>query len=244
MSLLRRLSYVIRHGSYIPTEYYVDDARQLVYIPIPKVACTSIKEAIFGETNTEEHYSEYMGIHSTLSSRSVNKLHRKQANYYKFAFVRNPLARLVSCYLDKVIRPRQHTGHYYFDSRYSRWLLSSIAGTKISSTMTFANFVQAVSRIPDWVADGHFRSQCHFLFGKNTAHPDFIGRFEDIGKDWHTLASQHQLRDLAHRNPTDAYQLADWYQDAKTLDLVRKRYACDIEKWYSNEYESLRESLK
>lgn len=59
-----------------------------IYFPIPKVACSSIKVFL-------TDFAEF----------SLDDLD-KFKNYFKFAFVRNPWDRLVSCYINKVAEPQ------------------------------------------------------------------------------------------------------------------------------------------
>lgn len=243
MSIAKRLYFIVHYGAYIPNEYFVDHRRKFVYIAIPKVACTSIKETLFfSENSASVEYNNYMKIHKELSSNSVHNLSNNEKVFFKFAFVRNPFDRLISCYLDKVIKPKQHNDKYYFDTRYSRLLLKSLSGISLKPSMSFPDFVKCVSRTPDWLADGHFRSQHHF-FQSQPIKPDFIGKFESINEDWQILIKKNGFPKLTHRNATRTHNLVDWYYDKKVLDMAYKRYACDVEQWYVDEYKKLKESV-
>ena len=123
-TILKRGKNLLLHGAYIPTEYFVFDERRIVYISIPKVACTSIKLAIEGGNEQITTSDEgVMSVHRKLASRCTYSLNSRIADYTIFAFVRNPFDRLVSCYEDKVRKPVQHNGQYYFSSAYNRIFL-------------------------------------------------------------------------------------------------------------------------
>ena len=93
---------MIKHG----TEFDVP-GKGLVFVHIPKVAGTSIENALGLDDPTETNYHKYTGWdpiysiwmqHATLSQiheywRSIVK------DYFKFTFVRNPYDRAVSDWL-------------------------------------------------------------------------------------------------------------------------------------------------
>ena len=68
-------------------------------------------------------------------------------DYFRFGFVRNPWARLYSCYRDKILGPTL---------RDQQFILGHFGFTP---GMAFADFVRGVAEIPDEEADGHFVGQ-------------------------------------------------------------------------------------
>ena len=228
-TLFERGRNIIVYGHYIPVDYFVFDDRRLVYISIPKVACTSIKIALMGNVVSKgDEYPQYMGIH-----RDVNSLHRpclpKHArNYFKFAFVRNPFDRLVSFYEDKVRRPEQHNGRYHFDSAYNKRLIRGLYGASFEPHMDFAEFARLVSRIPDWIADAHFKSQYAMLFRRGHQIPDFIGHFENIDQDWEWLTQKYKVPPLQHKNATTVRDWRRYYNDKGIIELIAARYRNDL----------------
>jgi len=227
-TFLNRSRNILFYGKYIPTEYFVNQEKKLVYLPIPKVACTAIKLSLYGEElNNKEDHQNYMNIHSQLSDKQNYRLSSEEKKYFKFAFVRDPFARLVSCYKDKVIKPQQHNGRYYFDTGYNKKLIQSLYGNSFKVDMSFAEFVKLVVKIPDLLADGHFMSQTAFLYRFNKRIPDYIGKLESIENDWDILAEKFDLPVLIVKNKTKSVELSEYYTD-EIFDLVRQRYINDI----------------
>ncbi|PAU93043.1 hypothetical protein CK503_14075 [Aliifodinibius salipaludis] len=94
------------HQIYLPEQ-------KLIYIPIPKNACTSIKHALHEiefdkrfDTDLPE-FSDYREHHDYYLKRtdaftSVNTL-RERTDCLRFALVRDPVKRLISCYRNRVV---------------------------------------------------------------------------------------------------------------------------------------------
>jgi hypothetical protein len=94
--------------------------------------------------------------------------------------------------------------------------------------MSFAEFVEAVAKIPDRISDIHFRSQHTFFYHRGELMVDFVGHFETLEKDWNSLREKFELPPLPHQNKS---RHAD-YREAYTPELAAiaaKRYARDIE---------------
>lgn len=177
---------------------------------IPKVANTSIKLAlqqalgISGDPNyltTFETCDKYMA--------------RELSNYCKIAFVRHPVNRLRSCYMDKVI----NKDFPAFDR------------IGIPHGISFEQFVDRVCDIPDADANQHFRAQVEDLTIDGQLVPNFVGKVEEIDEDWgHVrkicdLNGLHNVLSLSHANSTRS----DFDIPAPVLDKIYVRYAQDFE---------------
>ena len=88
----------------------------------------------------------------------------KYTDYYKFAFIRNPWDRLVSCWQNKVI-----------DSNYFNY-----SEGKLSKMQSFDEFVSFVADEDIENCDNHFILQSKIIDLNNI---DFLGRFENFEKD-------------------------------------------------------------
>src|SRR5919107_448733 len=105
------------HPKDFEVKYIVSDEHTFIYFVIPKVACSSIKAALLPifdfdtpiyETTLKDGAPGY-NVHALFdeSGHQVNQgeliseLNDAYQEYFKFAFVRNPWDRLVSCYFQK-----------------------------------------------------------------------------------------------------------------------------------------------
>ncbi len=87
--------------------------KRLIYIPIPKNACTTIKQALhqveFGRVfATERSINDpYVDVHDYYKKRrdaftGIKKLDEK-SGFTRFAIIRDPVERLISCYRNRVL---------------------------------------------------------------------------------------------------------------------------------------------
>ncbi len=140
---------------------------------------------------------------------------------FTFGFVRDPYARLVSCYRHKIAGPGRQ------GKRVSP--IFWVYGRRFSLQMGFPEFVRAVAAVPDERAEKHFRSQTRFLYRDGRPVVDFVGRLERFEEDWAEVCRRTGLQPVAKAyNVTGApVRLEDWY-DAALLRLVNERYAADF----------------
>lgn len=241
-TIYKRIRNIILYEYYIPVQYYVYPELKLIYIPIPKVACTSIKLALESDncSKDSENYETYMGIHSNASAKYEKLSIKDLNNYYKIAFVRNPFDRIVSCYEDKVLKPKQHHGLYYFSTGYNNVLLKILYGSKFHEKMSFLEFASLVARIPDTISDVHFRSQYSFLHKNNKIIPGYIGKFESMTEDWDSITHDFNVGELPVKNKSQRNTWQNYYVSREIIDLIAKRYNKDIQAFgYQDEYDSL-----
>ena len=222
-------------------KYIVSDDHEFVYFIVQKVACTSIKAALLPLFDIEvaEHKKtrkdgtvKSPGVHGLFSEsayqinkkRFTEKLNGEYADYFKFAFVRNPWDRLVSCYFDKLAKDRAGLN------------LPDEVDVELYPGMSFAEFVGAVCAIPDDQANAHFRSQYKVVCGEGRDKPvmaDFVGRFENLVDDFAVVAQRigaPELR-LPHKMRSKSRESCSYTNlyDDRLKNLVYKRYQDDVE---------------
>lgn len=147
------------HQIYLPEQ-------GLIYIPIPKNACTSIKHALheieFGtrfDANLPEFY-DYREHHDYYKKRpdaftSISAL-REQTNVTRFALVRDPVKRLLSCYRNRVVD--------LGDLRSSRKILEQLKLPAEPDINTFIMHIEEYRRVNKSI-EHHSRLQREFLGG-------------------------------------------------------------------------------
>ncbi|MDN5203670.1 sulfotransferase family 2 domain-containing protein [Fulvivirgaceae bacterium BMA10] len=139
-----------KHQYRWPTFIYHWPERKLAYVRISKCACTSIQSALLQGQYPDEPIS-------LLDTNQINQLGLKfikpylEPGYTCFTVVRDPLKRLISCFRDQ---GQVSNDFYYFNDYIFK---------VFKPNMSFENFVDVVSRIPDTLKDIHFRPQYKFL---------------------------------------------------------------------------------
>ena len=210
-----------------------------MYFVVQKVACSSVKTALlplfdFGVGGSELVRKDGTTAVHRLFADSQYELAGvgfmseyaagRYDGYFKFAFVRNPWDRLVSCYLQKLGPGRRRRAP----------LGRTQSGDKLREGMHFSEFATAVCEIPDTEANPHFRSQHIVLYGgTDSLLPDFIGRFENLQEDFARVTAKIGAPDLKlpHLTPSlsrDNRSYRDFY-DERLAKMVNERYQRDIE---------------
>jgi hypothetical protein len=227
--------------------YIVSDKHKFVYISVPKVACTSLKTTLlplFELDNTAHRVTRNGGatgfrVHELFAKsryqiskeQFMSRLDDRYQEYFKFAFVRNPWDRLVSCYFNKLVDVKEtDLGKPALRSRGKK-------DSKLYKGMPFAEFVETVHGIPDNEANSHFVSQYEIICGPGRDElimADFVGRFENLAADFDAVAERigsaqklqlphlHRFGSRKSRSYTDLY-------DERLKNLVHERYQEDIE---------------
>ncbi len=210
--------------------YVIDHRRKLIYLTLPKNACSSIKTTFFQQTfadNGTIHLTDEAHVQHTTTR--LHKL-RHTADYFKFSFVRNPFSRVYSCYLDKLVKRRVY--EYYL-------------GGYLGNVETFDEFVLKISRIPMFLSEKHFMSQYFHIHQHHRAQLDFIGRYEHLAQDFEAVKQRFQLKPLPRFNQSQNHP-DEWmaHYTKQTAALVYEKYQQDFDAWYPSAYDELLASLK
>jgi hypothetical protein len=205
--------------------------RRFVYAYVPKAACTSLKlwMAAVEELAPALHSRQQQdGIHRLVEERAaLRKLSRREAaailadpQWFKFTFVRHPLTRLVSAYLDKVV-PAKSTAQELIRNFQRRlpetpWWQRLAIEMPIDAerSLTFREMVEQLLREPRQRLDVHFRPQSLLLAGLPL---DFVGRVENITEEFAAVQQRlgtcvplgHKKQQSYAGQPAGEY-VADW----------------------------------
>jgi hypothetical protein len=195
------------------------------YFDIPKVASTTTKALLLANERgddtcldlPDEQLHEEVAPLRRLSQLAWPDVGRVllSPRVFRFAFVRNPYARLLSAYLDLGQR--------------AAGFVTDVAG---KAEPTFEEFVRGILQQPDDEVNIHWRSQRGFL-GHGVTRMSFVGRMETYEADVRTvldrLFPQRAFFRSLHRNRTSAQQRLREFYTPELIELVYQRYRGDFE---------------
>ena len=206
-----------------PIEYTLVPEKKLAYLVISKSGCTSIKATL----------ARYYGIDEPSLSVHEGTFHKEHTvygeltgtaeSYFTFTFVRNPLARLVSCYKERIqaslpppYKPDYFAAYYPYAKTYG-----------LCMGLSFTEFADRVVQISDDQADRHFKTQSSTIYRTDgSCRVDFIGHLETIATDWPPLAKRFDLAEnMIKANRATRTLRKDDYREYYTQALLEKVYA-------------------
>lgn len=190
------------------------------YIQIPKVATRSIRQALFDMSGAREPNESFAAFESRNSAHLSHARIREEIarGLFVFAFVRHPLARLYSAWMNKIVRAEDGARRNIFSCH------------GMHDGMRFEAFVRRVAELQDEALDRHLRSQAWFLSDAAGLLPGFVGKLESFDEDWGILRERLPvLGDVPHKNK--ASHGMDFLKpyDAETLRLAVTRFRRDFE---------------
>lgn len=180
--------------------FTTSDDYKFVWFRVPKVGSQSIFQ-IFQDSEIP------ISINAHERNLPFNPV--KYGSYFKFAFVRNPWSRVVSCYLNKIVREKKRP---YFKECFDK---------------DFEFFVDFLDGIDLDSADIHIRLQTALI---PLEHIDFIGRFENFSTDLKSVLSLLGInnKNIPHRNQTNHLHYSTYYNE-RTKEIIARKYKDDID---------------
>ena len=174
---------------------------------VPKVGCSKWKYTFLllsGIVSFDEIPSRKV-LRQAKKLSGLRKMERQKrlANYYKYAFVRNPMERLVSAYIDKIAKPlnismieitrvekyKANILRTLRTEEYNVWLKNDTSRTIYP---TFSEYIQYFNMVNLKRTNEHFRPVIHLC------HPciinyNFYGNFKLLPKDANAVIEHFKL---------------------------------------------------
>ena len=235
--------------------YLVDDKHKLVYCVVPKVGCTNWKRVMLvltGKMNSSDpaklpdtlvhgqYQREYL---KPLSMYPPDQIIYRLKNYFKFAFTREPLERVLSAWRNKFLKQEKY--NLYFFRTFGRKIIARYRKKpRFSSLMkgndvTFKEFVEylAETNTSQQLPMNIHWAPVDLVCMPCMIHYDVIGKFETLEADAEFTLQKAGVGDLVeypslkkHR-----YRTADLMGDAyrklpqQLVERLLSVYAHDYE---------------
>ena len=233
-SLLKRLFFQVRDVVYCKKH-------DIVYFPIPKVACTTISALLVQEDYSDCDFKvvSQIGIHTFRQQKTkenINSIPWIEDASHSFTVIRDPLSRLVSAYVDKMVKP-------FMQPDYKTQLIEN-------NNYSFEELVNAVCALDDCELDKHFRPQYLFfiniqlnfigVLAELNATFDYIAAFIDIEDKIDNVRkpkrTKYNGKSKAYAGGVKAIELAksgeiphfQHFYNEHTQNLIRARFAADM----------------
>jgi hypothetical protein len=216
----------------------------VIYLVVPKAASTRIRAtlgAIDGRRsrsinpNRRQRFRGPQGPRS-MTVRSFHRLATSPATL-RFSFVRNPYARLVSCWADKFQDKPLAPGRSRLIDDYlaSRRDIDATLPAGADQTLSFEQFVTFAAASASLRLDPHLQLQDDILSMPGIAL-DFIGRTESFDADFarvlHHIGVSDAIKGESHTrlNPSHHRQWPDYYT-ASLASAVHRAYQRDFDRF-------------
>lgn len=239
-------------GGFAPNAHIdVLPEQRIIHLCVPKNASSRIKMALsslLGRTVKSEWEANKRKLSGLKSPKRVglSVFHRLATDpeTLRFAFVRNPYARLVSCWLNKFCDVRLIAANPSVRS-YLAWRqhndLSLPEGP--TSTLSFEQFIHLVTMTAKERVDAHWHLQADLL-NMPGIDLNLIGRVEFFARDFMRVLDHAQASDALRIDavkPINQSGNGDWahYYTSELAERVYKAYEIDFDRFeYPNKVTS------
>ncbi|PAV26084.1 hypothetical protein CF392_07585 [Tamilnaduibacter salinus] len=171
--------YPFKHIARRMRDPVVNHRQRLIYFPIPKSACTTFTTFLaITDPDVLGFNSQTEGIHTfrnrTKSIRLNNFRLLLSDEYHRFTVIRRPYERLLSAYLDKIVKPKR----------------SRAVMVTEKDDPSFQDLVYWIYTVPDHRIEEHFRPQTTFI---RHVPFDHIGLFDDLESTFRWLEQRTSI---------------------------------------------------
>jgi hypothetical protein len=212
---------------------HISRKHRAVFVEVPKAGCTVVKRVLQCSENGGQAPKRSTSVHDRSTSPlgrpirdgfDVDEVFGAHTPYFRFAFVRNPFSRALSCYLEKIV-----------GEQWLRDLRLPKLGLRADQQLDFNEFLRHVECQEPAFMDIHWAPQSYLLsLGK--VEYGFLGRFETFQHDLLLLRNHlaldapDELFAARTQHTTNAREQIRQYFDRESESLVRSIYRDDFEK--------------
>lgn len=211
---------------------HISRRHDAVFVEVPKAGCSVVKRALQYSEHGGAPHEEPESVHERSTSPlgaplrddfDLDDVFGEPSRYFRFAFVRNPYSRALSCYLEKIA-----------GEQWLREMRLPKLGFEPDADVTFAQFLERVAEQDPAEMDIHWAPQ-HFLLSLGKVRYGFLGRFESFHQDLLSVIEHLEMtvpEDLFRRrtaHTTNAGAKIRRYYDDECAALVREVYRLDFE---------------
>jgi hypothetical protein len=230
----------------------VSERHKLLYVPIAKCGCTSLKSMMAELAGVERgDVPEDMGIHFItdkfntgvqLKDKPMDLAREILASdqYFKFSVIRDPFERLVSAYMEKFVYKRENRHNL----SHTRPVISAAQGTDdidLHRGISFDDFAHYIVQQDPYDLDPHWRPQNLYLLGM--PHMSQIFRLENIAQlETYLQQKLGVTAELGHVNATRKSDTILPEASRLTADTLDKQGAIHPDSFLSSQHaESIRQ---
>lgn len=179
----------------------------MLYLNVPKASSTTIKRVLFCAAGGENEYNNAFQFDVARPGSFVPFRERSIIDYnspdlFVFTFLRNPYARVFSAYFDKI-----HGGK----GRAKRKIDFVVKQFGESGYVSFDEFLDWITSVPDEERDPHFRSMVGQTLWRDVEF-DMVGAVEDL-HSYKALEQQIKKR----MNPEFSGDLAELFKNMNSM---------------------------
>jgi tetratricopeptide (TPR) repeat protein len=192
------------------------------YLSNHKVASSTIKQNLWqhsrlkGEVDFDPKFGE---LHRQAKIWDTD-FQELDGSTFVFSFVRNPFTRILSCYMDKMIKPNLIKSSFCEKHGYA-----------VDHQISFLEFLRAISGDRAEVDNHHWRPQHRNLL-VGIVPINFVGFIEHFAEHFDVVSKRLGLlgvQDERRPHRTNASSVFGDYYTEEAIQLVRSKYALDFE---------------
>jgi len=210
---------------------HISRRHRAVFVEVPKAGCTVVKRVMQHSEHGGSPYERPVSVHDRATSPlgaplrdgfDLDDVFGADGSYFRFAFVRNPYSRALSCYLEKIV-----------GEQWLRDLRLPKLGFRADEEVSFVDFLRRVAEQEPRDMDIHWAPQ-HHLLSLDKVRYGFLGRFESFRENLQAViqrlgmtAPDGLLSEVSSHTTNAGDKIAAYFDD-ESVALVQSIYRRDF----------------